>query len=85
MTCRKRRDDVETAGVSLTRDDSLHYAFDRWSKQYPQMPFERYADDAIVHGRTEREVQEVRAAIAARLKECGLELHPEKTKVLLQG
>jgi RNA-directed DNA polymerase len=29
----------------------LHYAFDRWmAKQYPQMPFERYADDAIVHG-----------------------------------
>jgi len=50
----------------------LHYAFDRWmAKQYPQMPFERYADDAIVHRRTEMEAQEVRAAIAARLKECG--------------
>ena len=61
----------------------LHYAFDRWmAKQYPQMPFERYADDAIVHCRTEAEAQEVRAAIAARLKECGLELHPEKTKVV---
>ena len=61
----------------------LHYAFDRWmAKQYPQMPFERYADDAIVHCRTEREAQEVRAAIAARLKEWGLELHPEKTKVV---
>ena len=61
----------------------LHYALDRWmAKQYPQMPFERYADDAIVHCRTEREAQEVRAAIAARLKECGLELHPEKTKVV---
>jgi RNA-directed DNA polymerase len=61
----------------------LHYAFDRWmAKQYPQMPFERYADDAIVHCRTEAEAQGVRAAIAARLKECGLELHPEKTKVV---
>jgi RNA-directed DNA polymerase len=61
----------------------LHYAFDRWmAKQYPQMPFERYADDAIVHCRTEAEAQEVRAAIAARLQECGLELHPEKTKVV---
>ena len=61
----------------------LHYAFDRWmTKQYPQMPFERYADDAIVHGRTEKEVQEVWAAIAARLEECRLELHPEKTKVV---
>ena len=61
----------------------LHYAFDRWmAKQEPQMPFERYADDAIVHCRTEAEAQGVRAAIAARLKECGLELHPEKTKVV---
>src|SRR5664279_2372463 len=61
----------------------LHYAFDRWmAKQYPQLPFERFADDAIVHCRTEAEAQGVRAAIAARLKECGLELHPEKTKVV---
>ena len=46
----------------------LHYALDRWmAKRYPQLPFERFADDAIVHGRTEREAQEVRAAIAARL------------------
>ena len=35
-----------------------------------------------MHCRTEREAQEVRAAIAARLRECGLELHPEKTKVV---
>jgi len=61
----------------------LHYALDRWmAQQYPQVPFERYADDAIGHCRTEREAQEVRAAIAARWKECGLELHPEKTKVV---
>ena len=45
----------------------LHYAFDRWlAKRYPQVWFERYADDAIVHCRTERQAQEVRAAIAAR-------------------
>jgi RNA-directed DNA polymerase len=36
----------------------LHHALDRWMvKQYPQMPFERYADDAIVHGRIEREAR----------------------------
>ena len=52
------------------------------AKRYPQLPFERFADDAIVHCRTEVEAQEVRAAIAARLQECGLELHPEKTKVV---
>jgi hypothetical protein len=43
--------------------------------RYPQLPFERYADDAIVHCRTEAEAQEVRTAIAARMEECRLELH----------
>src|SRR5579859_8177876 len=37
------------------------------------LPFERYADDIIVHGRTEREGNLVRVKIAARLKQCGLE------------
>ena len=61
----------------------LHYAFDRWmAERYPQVPFERYADDVIAHCRAEAEAQEVRAAIAARLQECGLELHPEKTKIV---
>jgi RNA-directed DNA polymerase len=61
----------------------LHYAFDRWiTVKYPHVPFERYADDVIAHCKTETEAQEVRAAIAARLVECGLELHPEKTKIV---
>jgi RNA-directed DNA polymerase len=61
----------------------LHYALDRWLAQhYPQVPFERYADDAIVHCKTEGEAQEVRAALTARLAACGLELHPQKTKVV---
>lgn len=61
----------------------LHYAFDRWMQRtYPHLLFERYADDAIVHCRTEAEAQEVRRAIAVRMQECRLELHPEKTKVV---
>jgi RNA-directed DNA polymerase len=61
----------------------LHYAFDRWiTVKYPHVPFERYADDAIVHCKTETEAQAVRAAIAMRLGECGLELHPEKTRIV---
>ena len=40
------------------------------------------ATHPIVHCRTERQAQEVRAAIAARLRDCGLELHPEKTKIV---
>ena len=53
-----------------------------WRSSIRELPFERYADDAIVHCRTEVEAQQVRAAIAARLRECGLELHPEKTKIV---
>lgn len=61
----------------------LHYALDRWlAVNYPQVKFERYADDSIVHCRTERQAQEVRKAIAERLQRCGLELHPEKTKIV---
>lgn len=61
----------------------LHYALDRWlSVNYPQVPFERYADDVIVHCRTEKQAQGIRQAIAERLRGCGLELHPEKTKIV---
>lgn len=61
----------------------LHYAFDLWMRRnWTHLPFERYADDIIVHCRTEREANLVRVKIAARLKQCGLELHPEKTKVV---
>ena len=61
----------------------LHYALDRWlSVNCPRVPFERYADDGIVHCRTVRQAQEVRKAIAERLRGCGLELHPEKTKIV---
>jgi RNA-directed DNA polymerase len=61
----------------------LHYVFDRWmAKHQAKFPFERFADDAIVHCRTEQEAEEVRSAIAERLRECGLELHPEKTRIV---
>ncbi len=61
----------------------LHYAFDRWMQgTYPHLLFERYADDAIVHCRTEAEAQEVQRAIAERMQGCRLELHPEKTKIV---
>src|SRR5215469_8402040 len=61
----------------------LHYAFDLWMQRtFPQLRFERYADDVIVHCRTEKQAQEVRAAIARRMQECRLELHPDKTKIV---
>lgn len=60
----------------------MHYAFDRWmSQQYPGCPFERYADDVIVHCDSEAAARAVLAAIASRLETLGLELHPDKTKI----
>ncbi|MFO7777228.1 MAG: reverse transcriptase domain-containing protein, partial [Nitriliruptoraceae bacterium] len=61
----------------------LHYAFDTWMRRaFPSVPFERYADDAIVHCTSLAQAEQVRGAIAARLSECGLELHPDKTRIV---
>lgn len=61
----------------------MHYAFDRWLEQhYPYIPFERYADDAVVHCKTEKQAIFIRDKISQRLKQCHLELHPEKTRIV---
>lgn len=61
----------------------LHYAFDCWmQRRYPVVPFERYADDVIVHCRSEGDAHRVLAAIRERLAACGLELHPTKTRIV---
>jgi RNA-directed DNA polymerase len=61
----------------------LHHAFDEWMRRnHPSMPFERYADDVIVHAKSKAQAEQLLAAIRARLAECGLELHPEKTKIV---
>ena len=61
----------------------MHYAFDEWLRRtYPSIQFARYADDAVVHARSQQEANMLLAALRGRLAECGLELHPEKTKVV---
>jgi RNA-directed DNA polymerase len=61
----------------------LHHAFDEWMQRtYPAIPFERYADDAIVHCESERMAIWIKGKIERRLREYKLELHPEKTKVI---
>jgi RNA-directed DNA polymerase len=61
----------------------MHYAFDTWlEREFPAIRFERYADDAVVHCATRRQAEEVLAALAARMAEVGLELHPDKTKIV---
>ena len=61
----------------------MHYAFDEWLRRnYPSIQFARYADDAVVHARSQHEAETLLAALRRRLAECGLELHPEKTKIV---
>ena len=61
----------------------LHYAFDLWMcRTYPGVPFERYADDAIVHCRTEAQARAVLDAIRGRFEQCGLTLHSTKTRIV---
>ena len=61
----------------------LHYAFDEWMRRnYPSIPFERYADDGIVHCRSERQAQWMKEVIERRFAQCKLEFHPEKTRIV---
>jgi RNA-directed DNA polymerase len=61
----------------------LHYAFDVWLRRtFPSVPFERYADDVIVHCTSQAQAVAVRDAIGKRLAECGLQLHPDKTRIV---
>jgi RNA-directed DNA polymerase len=61
----------------------LHYAFDEWMKRnYPSNPFARYADDVIVHCKTQEEAESLRKSIEERMKECKLQLHPDKTRIV---
>jgi RNA-directed DNA polymerase len=61
----------------------MHYAFDLWmARNHRNNPFERYADDTVVHCRTEQDAKQLLADIDARLKECRLEMHPTKTKIV---
>jgi RNA-directed DNA polymerase len=61
----------------------LHHAFDDWMRRnHPHIQFERYADDVIVHAKSKAQAEQLLEAIRARLAACGLELHPEKTKIV---
>ncbi len=61
----------------------MHYAFDMWMvRNFPGCPFERYADDAVVHCTSRKQAEYVRDRIAQRMQEVGLRLHPDKTKIV---
>jgi RNA-directed DNA polymerase len=93
-----RPSSVTSEGVTLPRDKGvpqggvvspllmnlfMHYTFDQWMRRrFAYLPFARFADDAVVHCRSESEAQEVLAAIDERLKECKLRMHPLKSGVV---
>lgn len=61
----------------------LHYVFDKWmQRNQPNIPWCRYADDGLAHCRSEEETQHLLNLLHSRFNECGLELHPEKTKIV---
>lgn len=61
----------------------MHYAFDHWmGRIFAHVPWCRYADDGLVHCKTEQEAQCIKAALVKRFAECGLEIHPDKTRIV---
>lgn len=61
----------------------MHYAFDHWMvKALPENPWARYADDGLIHCRTLQEAEHIFYLLTRRMKECHLELHPDKTNIV---
>ena len=61
----------------------LHYAFDMWlAREFPVVQFERYVDDAVIHCVSRGQAEQVLAALVERMREVGLELHPDKTRIV---
>jgi group II intron reverse transcriptase/maturase len=69
----------------------LHYVLDLWAHQWRkrhargEMYIVRYADDVVMTFQYEQDARAMREALAERLAQFGLELHPEKTRVLRFG
>uniref|UniRef100_UPI0040577A91 group II intron reverse transcriptase/maturase n=1 Tax=Acetatifactor sp. TaxID=1872090 RepID=UPI0040577A91 len=61
----------------------LHYVFDMWMiRNFPKAPFERYADEGVIHCRTKEEALWIKEKLTRRFEECKLELHPVKTRIV---
>jgi RNA-directed DNA polymerase len=61
----------------------LHHAFDKWMEQSnANNPFERYADDIVIHCRSKEEAEKLLVSLESRLNEYSLTLHPEKTQIV---
>lgn len=61
----------------------LHYVFDSWmQRHHPNRKWCRYADDGLVHCETREQAEALLNELRERFEECGLELHPDKTKIV---
>ncbi len=61
----------------------LHYTLDVWISQAdPSIEFVRYADDIIIHCKTQSQAEHSLQMIKQRVEQCGLTLNPEKTKIV---
>ena len=61
----------------------LHYALDLWlAREFPGVLFERYADDEILHCKSQAQARVVLDAIIKRLAQVGLELNLDKTRIV---
>ena len=83
LTPRDRGTPQGSAISPLLANLFMHYAFDSWlGREQPQITFERYCDDVIVHCTSEAQAKYLRNVIAARMWRFGLRLHPEKTRIV---
>ena len=82
----RRRDRGSPQGSAISpvlANIFLHYALDLWiGREFPAVPFERYADDVILHCKSEQQAQIVLDAIIKRLAAVGLELNLDKTRIV---
>lgn len=61
----------------------MHYAFDKWmEREFSSCPWERYADDGLTHCKTLKQAQHVFSRLNERMKQCKLEIHQGKTKIV---
>ncbi|MDQ3534168.1 MAG: reverse transcriptase domain-containing protein [Bacteroidota bacterium] len=85
MEIRKRFTGTPQGGVisPLLANLFLHVVFDKWMDKYhPEKPFERYADDIVVHCKTEKQAQFMLRVIDQRMRACKLTLHSDKTRIV---
>ena len=69
----------------------LHYAFDLWAQAWrlkqahSDVIVVRYADDIVVGFQSKADAEQFLAELAERFRKFGLELHPDKTRLLEFG